>query len=281
MKKCIADLKPLWCGVLIGTMGVMPGVSGGALAAAFGYFELLIFAAAHPLKALKESGKTLLLLLPGIGSGVLLFGKLFLRLFALFPTVMRCTVAGMILGTLCSAKRETPPLKTRALRWSVSAAAFAAGLFLFYGKVFAPLTPPFRFKEWGICGGIYAVGTVVPGVSASCILLALDAYEPTLSMLAGENVGAICPFFVGFAAVAAGLVCIVNRLYTKHKTVMDAVAGGFVASSVIPVLPPLFPDKTGVIAVLCGLMGFAGMVIVGCKEETLYSAKCVDSAEFS
>ncbi len=280
MKKYLIGLKPLGCGILIGTMGVMPGVSGGALAAAFGYYELLIFAAAHPLKALKNNTKTLCLLLPGIGIGVVLFGKLFLRLFAAFPTAMRCTVAGMILGTLLSTKRERYTIKTRVFRWSLSAVAFALGVFLFYGKEMPSLVAPFRFEEWMLCGGIYALGTVVPGISASCILLAMDAYEQTLAVLAGENMAAILPFFIGFGIVAAGLICIVNRLYTSHKTVVEAMTTGFVASSIIPVIPPIFPNKTGVMAALCGLMALAMTVGIGCKEDALYSNKCADLSDF-
>ena len=55
MKRSEAFWRPLLCGVFIGGLGVAPGVSGGALAASFGYYALLLFAAAHPIKAVKTA----------------------------------------------------------------------------------------------------------------------------------------------------------------------------------------------------------------------------------
>lgn len=280
MKNCLAKTKPLWCGILIGTMGVLPGVSGGALAAALGYYELLMFTAAHPLKAAKTHKRTLFFLLPGIGAGIVLFGRVFLQLFEAYPTGMRCVVAGLILGTLFSAERETQSKRERVTWATAATAAFGTGLFLFYGGLLLPLTLPFRFYDWMLCGGIYAAGTVVPGVSASCILLAMDAYEPTLAVVAGENIAAIFPFLVGFLAVAAILVCIVNRLYSKHRAIMDALCFGFVVSSVIPVIPPLCATKTDVIAVLCGLTAMAGTAMIACKDRRLYTRERTDLSKF-
>ena len=108
----------------------------------------------------------------------------------------------------------------------------------------------------------------------------MNVYEQTLAVLAGENIAAILPFFIGFSTMAAGFICIVNHLYTKHKAVMESVTAGFVASSIIPVIPPLFPDKTGVIAVLCGLMGLAVTAGICCKEKTLYCDKYAGLSDF-
>lgn len=271
MKGWLAETKPFWCGVLIGTMGILPGVSGGALAAALGYYELLIFAAAHPWKAFKSRKITLTLLAVGIAVGVVLVGRLFLRLFEAFPTAMRCAVAGTILATLLPVTAEKPSPKLRWKKGMLEALALAVGLFLFIGNVVPPLCVPFRFGEWMLCGGIYAFGTVVPGISASCILLSMGAYEKVLSVIAGENLRAIVPFLAGFLLASAGLVCIVNSLYTAHKTAMEAVTTGLVVASVFPVVPPLSPDKFGVMAVLCGLLCFGATMTVRarhvCKDK--------------
>ena len=273
MTRNASFLRPLFCGVAIGALGIAPGVSGGALAASFGYYEPLLFAAAHPLKALKQNGKTLCLLALGIAGGILAFGRALLRLFEAFPAEMRCAVVGIILATLIAGTSAPPSHRVRA--WGVSAAAFAAGLLLFYGHLFPRMGAPATFYEFVLCGGIYALGTVVPGVSASCILLSMGAYEGVLAVVAGENWHALLPFAVGFAAVAAVLVCIVNFLYTRFFEAMSAAVTGFVAASVVPVLPPLSADKTGAVAVLCGLCGFAAALWAGggaaCKEKPLYS----------
>lgn len=282
MTRTSSVLRPLFCGAAIGALGIAPGVSGGALAASFGYYEPLLFAAAHPLKALKQSGKTLCLLALGIAGGILAFGRALLRLFEAFPAEMRCAVAGIILATLITG--TSAPRSHRGRAWGLTAAAFAAGLLLFYGHLFPPMGAPATCGDFVLCGGIYALGTVVPGVSASCILLSMGAYEGVLAVVAGENWRALLPFFVGFSAVAAILVCIVNFLYTRFSAAMNAAVTGFVAASVVPVLPPLSADKTGVVAVLCGLCGFAAALWAGggtaCKDKQLYNQNRGDLSNY-
>ena len=125
---------------------------------------------------------------------------------------------------------------------------------MFYGTVFPNIGTPTGFLEWATCGGIYALGTVVPGVSSSCILISMNAYEAVLSVLGGENFAAILPLLVGFSVVAVGLVCIVNTLYTKSEATMQAAVCGFVAASIFPVVPPFQADKTGMLSLLLGLL---------------------------
>lgn len=281
MTRTLSWLRPLLCGVAIGALGIAPGVSGGALAASFGYYEPLLSAAAHPFNALKTNLKTLLPLGIGIASGVLLFGQLLLRLFSTFPTGMRWMVAGLIAGTLPETAHRAVRAggKRRTLRM-VGLAAFLLGLFLFYGNVFPKIGTPTGFLEWATCGGIYALGTVVPGVSSSCILISMNAYEAVLSVLGGENFAAILPLLVGFSVVAGGLVCIVNALYTKSEALMQAAVCGFVAASIFPVVPPFQADKTGMLSLLLGLLAAAatwwGNGRFSRKDTSLYSKNRAD-----
>ena len=260
MKRIYDSLKWLVCGLCIGGMGVAPGVSGGALAASFGVYPLLVDAAAHPISALKHKSATLLPLGTGMLLGIILFGQVVSYLFSAYEVVARCTVAGMMLGTLPKMTREAIDNNPRNKRFlGLSLFTFFVGLWLLRGGFLPKIHQNPSFCEWVLCGGIYAFGTVVPGISASCILVSMNGYENVLSVMAGRNLAALLPLFIGFAVAAAALVCIVNHLYTNHPTPIQFAVIGFLSASIIPVIPPITPDKTGVVATLCALLAAVGM----------------------
>lgn len=253
MKTKSIVLRPLVCGWIIGALGIAPAVSGGALAALLGYYEPLLFAAAHPIHALKTNRKTLLPLCVGIVSGVLVFGRVLVWLFEAFPAEMRCAVAGALLGALPSyVKTAAGDARPTAKDGILAVGTLVCGLWLFYGGSLPTVGDSLSFSEWMLCGGVYAAGTVVVGISASCILLSMGAYEAVLSAVTEVQPAALLPLGLGFGLTAVVLVCTVNSLYTKHKRSTQFAVLGFLVSSIFPVIPPLKPDKTGVVAVLLG-----------------------------
>ncbi len=274
MKRMRERRRPFWCGLLIGLCGIAPGVSGGALCVSFGYYERLLFAAAHPVKALKTDAAALLPLGVGIVLGMVVFGRGMARLFALFPEEMRFMVVGLIVGTFPDVLRQAKATSARRRWWAVTAVTFGLGCWLWQGGGHLTVSATPSFAEWALCGGVYAVGTVLPGVSASCMLLSMNAYESVLTMIGGGDLAALFPFSVGFAAVAAILVCIVNRLYSRCAPLIHYALAGLLAASVFPVIPPLSADKSGAVSLLlCGMSAAGTLWLNGKtsrKDEELY-----------
>lgn len=276
MKRFCKLRRPLLCGVLIGVCGIAPGVSGGVLCVSLGYYERLLFAAAHPVKALKTDAATLLPLGIGIVFGMVAFGRGMARLFALFPSEMRFMVVGLIVGTFPDVVKQARATSARRGWWAMTAAAFVLGLWLWRGGGGITVSSPPTFAEWMLCGGVYAVGTVLPGVSASCILLSMNAYESVLTLIGGGDLPALLPFSAGFAAVAGILVCIVNLLYTRCAPLIHYALAGLLAASVFPIIPPLSADRSGVVSLcLCAASAAATLWLNGktsSKGETLYGS---------
>ncbi len=261
VKRTSVDWRALFCGVIIGALGIAPAVSGGALAALLGYYEPLLFAAAHPVKALKTNAKTLLPLGLGIVGGILVFGRVLWWLFEAFPSEMRCAVAGALVGALPAFVKDTVRNTFVSIKHVTAAIVTCiCGIWLFYGGSFPNVGNPPTFSEWMLCGGIYAIGTVVVGISSSCILLSMGAYESVLLAISGGVPAALLPLALGFLLTAAVVVCIVNFLYTNHKTLTQFAVFGFLVSSILPVIPPLKPDKSGVLSLMLGLLCAAGSI---------------------
>ena len=70
MSRFIDPILLIFKGVLVGFGAILPGVSGGALCAAFGMYNPIINLLSHPFKALKTDGVRLFFFVLGglIGS---------------------------------------------------------------------------------------------------------------------------------------------------------------------------------------------------------------------
>ena len=65
MSRFIDPILLIFKGVLVGFGAILPGVSGGALCAAFGMYNPIINLLSHPFKALKTDGRAVVLLCAG------------------------------------------------------------------------------------------------------------------------------------------------------------------------------------------------------------------------
>ena len=184
-------------GALIGIAFIIPGFSGGSIAAILGIYEKLIEAISGIFKHLKESIKTLLPIGLGMVAGVI--ALLFPLGWALeaYPIPTVCLFVGLALGGMPSITEKT----RGKIRWTNIVAllipfAFALSLsFLPIGQdvnLFG-----LSFGEYLLLFVIGIVGSsalVVPGISGSMMLLILGYYNPIVNMLTdhllqGKDVG--------------------------------------------------------------------------------------------
>ncbi len=198
-------------GAAIGVAFIIPGFSGGSIAAILGIYEKLIGAIADIFKSFKKSILTLLPIAIGMVCGVL--ALLFPLGWALeaYPIPTVCIFVGLALGGLPSItdKLGGKIKVTNVLAFVIPLVAAASLSFL-------PIGSDIDLFSLGFGGYVllFAVGfvgssaLVVPGISGSMILLILGYYNPIVSMitdnlLKGENVG------VSIAVLATAAVGVV------------------------------------------------------------------------
>lgn len=184
-------------GMAIGVAFIIPGFSGGSIAAILGIYEKLVGAIADIFKTFKKSLLTLLPIVLGMICGVL--ALLFPLGWALeaYPIPTVCIFVGLAIGGLPSV---TDKLGGKLKATNVI--AFAIPLLSAFALSFLPIGSDIDLFSLGfggyvllfIVGLVGSAALVIPGISGSMLLLILGYYNPLVSMitdnlLRGENVG--------------------------------------------------------------------------------------------
>ncbi|WP_125714627.1 DUF368 domain-containing protein [Companilactobacillus kedongensis] len=245
-------------GVVIALGFILPGVSGGVLAAILGIYERLLHFMAHFRKNFK---KDFMYFLPvGIGGivGIGLLSKPLEFLLAHYQVIVLWGFAGAIIGTLPALIKEST---SRSKRDFVDISWFFAmlilgGLFLFFmSEIFG--TIPANFFGFVIAGMLIALGVLVPGLSPSNLLLILGLYTPMLTGFKNFDIaGVFLPIAVG------GIIAMI--LFSKgmeyliqhhHSRVYHFILGIVVASTILILVPNPYSEET------ISYAGITGMTI--------------------
>lgn len=228
-------------GMLIGSGAILPGVSGGALAAIFGLYEPIItFLADLRTNFIKN----VLYFLP-VGFGAL-FGIFVLATpidygLRLYPVHVLWGFIGAIIGTLPSLYNEAGKngRETKHLILTV-ATAILAFAFLVYANNNFNVDVPQNIWSWLMAGGIFASGLIVPGLSPSNFLIYFNLYQPLTEGIRTLNFSIIIP--VGIGAVAA--VLLFSKLMRKIMDVAYATVFHFIFGVVIASTAIIAPDSS-------------------------------------
>ena len=257
----------LAAGYLIGVGAVAPGLSGGAVAVVFGVYQRLVEAVAHLHRDFRKNMGYLLPLGLGGMLGVVSLGRVLTLCFALWPEPTQAVFLGLMAGTLPFVARSAARDGMRPWYVLLTAASFGGGLWLFLRAGEAAPSAELTFGQLLLCGGILGFGTVVPGVSSSFILLSLGCYEPVLRVIDGENWRGALPLLLGFGGSALLLLKLVEVLYCRWYGAMSFTVLGLVLSSMVPVCPPLRPDRGSALLLLtalcCAVLSYIAMRWMG------------------
>ena len=236
-------LKDVAAGACIGVAFIIPGFSGGSVAAILGIYEKMINAIANIFKEMKKSILTLLPIGIGLvlGAMALLFPLEFMLEKFPLPTVS--LFVGLAIGglpTVCE-KVKGKPLGADIASLLV-ALIFAAML------SFIPVGSDVQLFGIGfggyvllfLVGGVGSCALVVPGISGSMLLLILGYYNPivnlvTQHLLKFEDLGQ-CVLLLGSCGlgIAVGFLLIsisMKHLLEKHPRKTYFAIIGFIIGS--------------------------------------------------
>lgn len=230
-------LLHLLVGMVIGIGGVLPGVSGGVMAVSLGLYEPMIDALASFFKTPKRS---FLFLLPvGLGAalGFFLGAVVLNRLMERWYTQVLWLFLGLVAGGVPSFLKEANErgFKRRYLLATVLGAALASLMLLLkdgsaHVADAARLTPLMAV----VSGAIVSVGTVIPGISTSFILMYLGWYKAMMDAFASFDATTILFLGLGAAGCIVLTVKTARWLFDRfHGWAYYAVLGFLLASAVL------------------------------------------------
>lgn len=273
MKRNIAirTLLYLLQGVFVGVGAILPGISGGVLCVAFGIYEPMMELLTHPFRALKKNYKMFIPIILGAMVGFILLAKAVELLFTRFASVSLMLFFGLICGTLpelFKTSEKSDPKKS----WTPFVLALGLAFLLFQlleNGVTTVIAP--SFWSYLLCGAVWGLSLIVPGLSSSSILIYLGLYEPMTAGIGAFDLSVLIPLFLGIGASALLLARLVEFAFRKQYAVISRIVLGFVFASSLKILPTAFESPLVlVISLLCFAVGFAvarGMDLVRGKQE--------------
>lgn len=260
-------------GMLIGSGAILPGVSGGALAAIFGLYEPIITFLAD---IRKDFWKNVRYFLP-VGLGAL-FGVFVLATpidygLQYFPVHILWGFIGAILGTLPSLYREAGKegRETKHIIIAVLTAIITFA-FLTWANRNLNVQAPQNVLSWLLAGGIFSSGLIVPGLSPSNFLIYLNLYQPLTEGIRTLDFSILIPVGIGAVVVVLLFSSLMRKIMDyAYATVFHFILGVVIASTaIIAPSPDLYTGFTSmdyVVVAIIFLLGFALGYWMGQLEE--------------
>jgi len=249
-------------GMFIGTGAILPGVSGGALAAVFGLYERIIEFLAD---LRRDFFKNVLFFIPVVLGGAFGMVALAYPLEYLLENaeiqVLWCFV-GCIVGTLPALFREAGKRGRKPWHLVLTAATAIAGFVgLSLARQYLDVSLPQNFATWILAGVIFALGMIVPGLSPSNFLVYLNLYKPMTAGIKSLDLTVILPLALG------AVLCIILFAKLMKKIIEVAYAGAFhfilgivIASTAIIVPTDYSGADTGVF-IVSAIVFSAGLAV--------------------
>lgn len=249
-------------GMFIGSGFILPGVSGGALAAIFGVYERIIRFLANITKDFKDN---VLFFIP-IGLGaltgivILSFGVSFL--LGNFETIMLWFFVGCIVGTAPSLWKEAGKEGRSQKDMIILSVSFLLGLvLLFIGKQsFTGSVEP-SFIAWFISGALIALGILIPGLSPSNFIVYMGLYTAMADGFKSLDFSVIIPIGIGGLVTVLLLSKIIEKIFESSYSYFFHFIVGIVLASTIMIIPLNYTGFTIVEYLLCGLMLILGTAL--------------------
>lgn len=230
----------LWVlqGLLVGIGVILPGVSGGSLLYAFGIYDEILEVLSTPIKGIKKYWKMLCFVGLGGAIGFIGFAAAVESLLSWNESVVICIFVGLIVGTLPSLWREAGAQgrgKGSFVSLIISFIAVAA-LFVVVEN-FLEVNIPHNTLGWIICGLIWGLGFVVPGLASSNLLMFFGIYNVLLGHIKNIDLGVMIPFGLSVLAVFLLLSKVVKLIFDKYYSIMSHCIIGFVLATTVLILP--------------------------------------------
>lgn len=227
-------------GIVIALGFILPGISGGVLAAILGIYERIIGFLAHPFKDFKENVLYFIPVAIGMLLGIGLFSYPIDYLLENYQVFVLWSFAGAIIGTVPSLLKESTRESDRDkidLAW-FWITFIISGLGL-YALNFVVGTLSASFLNLILAGSLLALGVLVPGLSPSNLLLILGLYAPMLTgFKTFDLLGTFFPIGIGAGATLIVFSKLMDyALNNYHSRVYHFIIGIVLSSTLLILIP--------------------------------------------
>lgn len=243
-----------------GMMMCIPGVSGGTLAIAFGFYDRLLGCAADVFRLKKEQAIFLILAGTAAGAGLFAASIILTPMLDSYGGYMRLFFCGAIAGAGVVYLLSNAPKKLKTTHIISLLAGIAIPFMM-------ALIPEDTLQVSGFFGllitGIpLSAAFILPGISTSHFLLLCGLYEQTLEALSRFDIAFLLPLSLGCAAGTFALAKLVGSVSRRYPVCFAFAISGFIFAG----LPQIYPEEPfsadTLLMFLLPLVGFLAVVLV-------------------
>ncbi|MDF2803242.1 MAG: hypothetical protein K0S61_3145 [Anaerocolumna sp.] len=249
-------------GLFIGSGFILPGVSGGALAAVFGIYERIISFLAHITKDFK---KNVIFFIPiGLGGVVGVFLLSFVVSFFLgtYEVQILWFFVGCILGTIPALWKQAGKKGRKNKHINILVVSFFLSLaFLLFGEhMLSGGQVPQNIFTWAIAGALIGLGVIVPGLSPSNFLVYMGMYKDMADGVKNLDLAVVLPIFIGAAVCVLLLSKLMDYVFSRAYAGLFHAILGIVFASTIIIVPRNF-NYLSLGVIVCIIMCIAGAAL--------------------
>jgi putative membrane protein len=259
-------------GIFIGSGFILPGVSGGALAAVFGVYERIITFLAHITRDFKEN---VIYLIPiGFGgiTGVFLFSFVVSFFLGAYETQILWFFVGCIIGTVPALWQQAGKKGRQGKHIVILVIGFILSLgFMLYGEQLLGGDIPKNLFTWALAGSFIGLGVIIPGLSPSNFLVYLGMYKDMSDGIKNLDFMIIIPIVIGAILTVLLLSKLIDYIINTAYAGFFHIIMGVVFASTVMIIPHDFNYLSlGVLACLGLFVAGVGLGYWMCNLEKKY-----------
>lgn len=225
-------------GVVVGFGAILPGISGGTLCVAFGMYRPIIETISSLGRALKKHGAMLITFAAGIALGFIGLSGVASWMLNKNTVLVTCAFIGFILGTFPELWRDAGREGRTKHSYMALGTCFVVMLIvLALLRTKVALTLQANTAGFVLCGVLWGLSFIVPGLSSSSLLLFFGLYQPMLEGISTLDFKVLLPMGAGMAACALLLSKLVGLAYQNHYASVSHGVLGIVAATAVMIYP--------------------------------------------
>lgn len=260
-------MKNFFIGFIVGIGKIIPGVSGAMLAISMGIYDKCIEYIYNFKNNKKESIKYLFPIGVGVILSIICFSKIISFCLDKFYIVTMLFFVGLIIGGIPSIVR-----KVKKRDYFIVIISLIFFFLISFGNISNVYVIKNNFVDFIVffgSGVIEAIGTVVPGISSTALLMIIGTYSDVINAIGNfDNFRILIPFATGLVVGLLLFVKIIYYLFSKCENKVFAFSLGVLISSIILLVIRSFDSSVDVVSLIIGIMFmFVGIVISNVMDE--------------
>ena len=253
-------MKNFFKGFVVGIGKIIPGVSGAMLAISMGIYDKSIDYICNFRNNKKESIKYLFPIGLGLILSIIFFSNVISLLLDKFYFVTMFFFIGLIIGGLPSIVD-----KVDKKEYFISVISFVS-LFgisiLGIDNVYVIGGGIRDFIVFFLSGIVEAIGTVVPGISSSALLMVMGTYNSVIEAISVIDIKILIPFGIGLLVGVIFTVRFINFLFNRFENRVYAFVLGVLLSSILLLIIKAFVVRVSVLKLIIGCVFMCGGIVI-------------------